>query len=160
MKSLFAKTDNFYVFKNHVFVLVIFLPNQNNPTAVWLTLIGMHIEKTWFLKIVKNRVMFFKWTLHVYLNASVILRSLMSSWMRVFPTRLGQIQLHPTHLLLYKEVIRLELWGRQFKFITLDHFKGLPDANVVFFTIAPSCIIFAELNQYLSFYFWGAGSKI
>ncbi len=51
------------------------------------------------------------------------------------------------------------LRGRQFKFITLDHFKGLPDANVVFFTIAPSCIIFAELNQYLSFYFWGAGSK-
>ncbi len=43
------------------------------------------------------------------------------------------------------------LRGRQFKFITLDHFKGLPDANVVFFTIAPSCIIFAELNPILVF---------
>ncbi len=52
------------------------------------------------------------------------------------------------------------LRGRQFKFITLDHFKDLPDVNVVFFTIAPSCIIFAELNPILvSFYFWGAGSK-
>ncbi len=28
MKSLFEKTDNFNIFKNHVFVLVIFLPNQ------------------------------------------------------------------------------------------------------------------------------------
>ncbi len=44
------------------FVLVVFfsyfLPNQNNPTAVWLRLIGMHNEKTWLLKIVKNGVLF------------------------------------------------------------------------------------------------------
>uniref|UniRef100_A0A672MN50 protein-serine/threonine phosphatase n=1 Tax=Sinocyclocheilus grahami TaxID=75366 RepID=A0A672MN50_SINGR len=46
---------------------------------------------------------------YVYFYASVILRSLMSIWMRVFPTHLGQLQLHPTHLLLYKKVIRLEL---------------------------------------------------
>uniref|UniRef100_A0A8C1PI66 protein-serine/threonine phosphatase n=1 Tax=Cyprinus carpio TaxID=7962 RepID=A0A8C1PI66_CYPCA len=45
---------------------------------------------------------------YVYFYASVILRSLMSRWVRVFPTHMGQIQLHPTHLLLYKKVIRLE----------------------------------------------------
>ncbi len=39
----------------HVFIVLVSfickknLPNQNNPTGVWLRLIGMHNEKTWFL---------------------------------------------------------------------------------------------------------------
>ncbi len=41
---------------------------NNNPTAYWLRLIGMHNEKTWFLKMVKIWVICFcKWTLHIYI---------------------------------------------------------------------------------------------
>ncbi len=59
-EEFFAKTDNYFFFpKNHVFLLcyvvivlvscifiyIYILSNQNNPTAVWLGLIGMHNEK-------------------------------------------------------------------------------------------------------------------
>ncbi len=41
---------------------------NNNPTAYWLRLIGMHNAKTWFLKMVKIWVICFcKWTLHIYI---------------------------------------------------------------------------------------------
>ncbi len=85
----------------------------------------------------------------------------MSSWMRVFPDTSEADTATSNPLITIQESDKVRpLRGRQFKFITLDHFKDLPDVNVVFFTIAPSCIIFAELNPVLvSFYFWGAGSK-
>ncbi len=45
-----------------------FLPTQNNPTAVWLRLTGMHNEKTWIMRTVKNGVIHFcKLTLHIYI---------------------------------------------------------------------------------------------
>ncbi len=69
MKSLFAKTDNsvFLIFKNHVFYYVMFLlcfivlVSCIFSTAVWLR---VHNEKTWFLKIVKN------WVLFLQMNSS------------------------------------------------------------------------------------------
>ncbi len=83
MKSLFAKTDfqkSCFLLCYHVFIVIFcvsssfffffFLPSQNNPTAVWLRLIGMHNEKTWFRRIVKNGVICFcKLTLHIYPRA-------------------------------------------------------------------------------------------
>ncbi len=53
------------------FFVVIFLLSQNNPTVVWLRLIGMHNEKAWFLRIVKNRVIN-KWTLHIHSLATLL----------------------------------------------------------------------------------------
>ncbi len=149
-----------------VFIYIIFfnnfLPNQNNPTAVWLRLIGMHNEKTWFWKFLKTELSVFANELFICLfvclcNSQVFDEQLDES----VPDTSEADTATSNPLITIQESDKVRpLRGRQFKFITLDHFKDLPDVNVVFFTIAPSCIIFAELNPILvSFYFWGAGSK-
>ncbi len=46
----------FFLWCYHVFIV---LTNQNNPTAALFRITGMHNEKTWFLKIVKNGVIYF-----------------------------------------------------------------------------------------------------
>ncbi len=66
----FSKCFFYYIIMFLLCYLAVFFvivsPNQNNPNVVWLTLIGMHNEKTWFLKMVKNWVISFcKWTLHI-----------------------------------------------------------------------------------------------
>ncbi len=60
MNSCLCKNRSFcfynifcYCYNGFIVFLVILWPNQNNPTPVWLRLIGMHNEKTWFLKLLK-----------------------------------------------------------------------------------------------------------
>ncbi len=61
-----------------------FLPNQKNPTAVWLRFIGMHKKnKTWFLKLFKNRVTCFcKWTLHTHTHTYIYTHTLTDHFIR------------------------------------------------------------------------------
>ncbi len=53
-------------FVNYLYLFKLLLINQNNPTAVWLILLGMCNKINMISEKIKNGVIgFCKWTLHV-----------------------------------------------------------------------------------------------
>ncbi len=73
---VYLQTDNsFFMFKNHNCIVLVssFFTLVKITIICYFALIGMHIEKTWFLRIVKNVVICFcKLTLHIYIYIYIL----------------------------------------------------------------------------------------